>query len=326
VPKSSDNSTTPPTLGVVIPCYNEEAALPATLATLLGVVAELVKDGLISERSFLYFVDDGSKDDTWRLLSEAGRDSTRVRGLKLSRNFGHQAALLAGLETVATQCDISISIDADLQQDPLAMRQFIDKYRAGADVVFGVRRDRASDTGFKRTTALGFYRLMHLMGVTIVPNHADYRLLSRRAMVALGQHTEANIFLRAMCAQLGFRTAIVDFDVVERKAGTSKYSLAKMLRLALSGITAFSVVPLRLIAVLGLFIFAVSVVMGVYVLIRAAAGGTVPGWASTTLPIYFLGGTQVLCLAIIGEYIAQILTGVKRRPRYIVEEELSNEG
>jgi glycosyltransferase involved in cell wall biosynthesis len=322
VPQTADSATTPPTLAVVIPCYNEEAALPATLAALSDVLSGMIGDGLVSDRSYLYFVDDGSSDATWSILAEAGRNSPRVRGLKLSRNFGHQSALLAGLETVAARCDISISIDADLQQDPLAMRRFVEKHRDGADVVLGVRRDRASDGAFKKSTALGFYRLMKLMGVTIVPNHADYRLLSRRAMAALGQHTEPNIFLRAICAQLGFRTAIVDFDVVERKAGVSKYSLAKMLRFALHGITAFSVVPLRLIGIVGLLIFAVSVVMGAYVLIRAASGDTVPGWASITLPIYFLGGTQILCLAVMGEYIAQILTGVKKRPRYIVEDEL----
>jgi glycosyltransferase involved in cell wall biosynthesis len=323
VPQKIDRALKPPSLAVVVPCYNEQEALPATIATLSEVLADMVRDGLVSSQSYLYFVDDGSTDGTWRILGDAAKGSQSVRGLKLSRNFGHQNALLAGLDAVARHCDASISIDADLQQDPLAMRRFVEAYRKGAEVVFGVRRDRASDTGFKKATALGFYRLMQVMGVTIIANHADYRLLGQRAMSALKEHSEPNIFLRAVCAQLGFATTVVDFDVVERAAGTSKYSFLRMLRFAINGITSFSVVPLRLIAVLGVLIFAISAIMGGYVVVRAMSGGTVPGWASTTLPIYFLGGTQILCLAVIGEYIAQILTGVRKRPRYIVEDELT---
>lgn len=318
------NSSGPPVLAVVIPCYNEEEALPATIARLSSILSDMVRDGLVSPASYLYFVDDGSRDATWQCLKSAREGADFIRAAKLSRNFGHQSALLAGLMNVMARCDASISIDADLQQDPLAMRQFLREFAAGADVVFGVRQDRHSDGGFKRITAGMFYRLMNAIGVTIIPNHADYRLLSRRAMEALGEHSEPNIFLRAICAQLGFRSAIVQFEVVERAAGTTKYSLAKMLKLAIDGITSFSVVPLRIIAVLGTMIFGATAVMGVYILVRSLIiGGTVPGWASTTLPIYFLGGVQILCLAVIGEYIAQILTGVRKRPRYIVEDELS---
>jgi len=322
----NSNKSSPPTLpvlAVVVPCYNEQDALPNTISVLSTVLSEMVQDKLISADSFLYFVDDGSTDFTWALLMSAHAENSQVRGLKLSRNFGHQNALVGGLMSIKGRCDISISLDADLQQDPLAMREFVRQYKSGADIVFGVRRDRDSDSGFKRATALGFYRLMTAMGVKVIPNHADYRLLSRRAMESLGQHKESNMFLRAICAQLGFKSAVVEFDVVERTAGESKYSLSKMLKLAIDGITSFSVAPLRMITIVGSLIFAASALMGLYILFRSlVVGDTVPGWASITLPIYFLGGIQILCLAVIGEYIAQIFTGVKQRPKYIVEEEV----
>lgn len=313
----------PPLLAVVVPCYNEQDALQHCITTLSALLAGMVDEGIVDGGSFLYFVDDGSTDSTWSVLTAARAASPRIRGLKLSRNFGHQNALFAGLMKVKDQCDISISIDADLQQDPQAMRQFLSEFRNGADVVFGVRRDRSGDRGFKKFSALCFYRLMTLMGANVIPNHADYRLLSRRAMEALSHHPEPNLFLRAICAQLGFRTVSVQFDVSERAAGISKYSLVKMLKLAIDGVTSFSVVPLRLIALVGIVIFAGSSVMSIYIFSHALiVGDTVPGWASTTLPIYFMGSVQILCLAVIGEYIAQILTTVKQRPRYIVDEEL----
>jgi glycosyltransferase involved in cell wall biosynthesis len=218
---------------------------------------------------------------------------------------------------------VVVSIDADLQQDPLALPKFVAAYIDGADIVFGVRNDRAADTWLKRSTARAFYSLLRLMGVDVLRNHADYRLLSGRALAVLAEHTEPNPFLRAICSQLGFTTAVVHFDVSERQAGVSKYSLLRMLKLAIEGITSFSVVPLRAVSVLGMLVFGVSAVMGCYVLARALiVGDTVPGWASTTLPIYFLGGVQILSIGIVGEYVAQITVAVKKRPRYVVETEL----
>ncbi|MBT0571899.1 glycosyltransferase family 2 protein [Curvibacter sp. CHRR-16] len=313
----------PPQLAVVVPCYNEEESLPQTIKLLWSIIESLSFEGVIANNSYLCFVDDGSSDATWMLIAAARDKNHCIGGVKLSKNFGHQSALLAGLISVKDKCDISISLDADLQQDPWMIRNFVEKHSAGAEIVLGVRNDRSTDTVFKKMSARGFYSLMRIFGVTIVPNHADYRLLSKRAMDWLSLHTEPNPFLRAICAQLGLRTEIVYFDVKERFAGSSKYSLVKMLRLALNGITSFSVVPLRLIAVLGLMVFALSACMGLYVLYRAiVVGAVVPGWASTTLPIYFLGGIQMLCLAIIGEYIAQVLVATKGRPRFLIEKEL----
>ena len=243
--------------------------------------------------------------------------------MKLSKNFGHQAALLAGLSEVTKHCDAAISIDADLQQDPLAIRDFVIELRKGADVVLGVRRDRGTDGWLKKQTALGFYALMRIMGVNIIPNHADYRLLSKRALEALALFPEPSIFLRATCLHLGFRVSTVLFDVSERQYGQTKYSLTKMLRLALHGITSFSVVPLRIVAIIGFVIFLSSLGMGGYVIWHSLyVGDTIPGWASITLPIYFIGGVQLLCLGVVGEYVGQIYKTVKNRLRWICEHKL----
>jgi glycosyltransferase involved in cell wall biosynthesis len=312
-----------PVLAVVVPCFNEQESIPEAVETLLAVVDQLVSAGSIAPNSFLYFIDDGSSDASWHMLRSANDHDGRVKALKLSRNFGHQNALLAGLSSIKDRCDVSISIDADLQQDPNSIGDFIKAYKDGADVVFGIRNDRNSDDIFKKNTASIFYRMMSLMGVTIIPNHADYRLLSRKALAALAEYSEPDPFLRAICAQLGFKSGTVYFDVIARKAGVSKYSLSKMLGLAVTGVTSFSVVPLRIIAVLGLLIFGVTVMMSLYVLGRTVfVHDTVPGWASTTLPIYFLGGIQLLCMGIIGEYLAKVLDTVKARPRFISEAEL----
>lgn len=312
-----------PILAIVVPCYNEEASIPDVVSTLLGVLDRLVSNAGISPESFLYFIDDGSSDNGWNLVLTMHAGDRRVRGLKLSRNFGHQNALLAGLMSVKDRCDASVSIDADLQQDPNAIDQFVTSFKNGAEIVFGIRRDRSTDGILKHATALAFYRLMNVMGVTVIPNHADYRLLSRKAMNAVAEHTEPDLFLRAICSQLGFKSDAVYFDVAERKAGVSKYSLAKMVKLAINGITAFSVVPLRIIAVLGFLIFASSIFMALYIVVRTLLiGDTVPGWASTTLPIYFLGGIQILCMGVMGEYLAQVVSAVKRRPRFISDAEI----
>ncbi len=312
-----------PILVIVVPCFNEQDSIPLTASILGDVLDSMVRRNLISTQSYLYFVDDGSTDASWSLLATLHAENKNLRALKLSRNFGHQSALLAGLLAVNGRCDAAISIDADLQQDPQVIPEFVERYVSGAEIVFGVRNDRASDSWFKKTTALGFYWIMKVMGVSIIQNHADYRLLGRHALNALEEYAESNIFLRAICAQLGFKADTVYFDVKERNLGAGKYSLTKMMKLAVEGITSFSVVPLRVVAVLGILIFCMTVVMGSYVVFRALImGDTVPGWASTTLPIYFIGGVQILCLGIIGEYVAQIASNVKRRPRYISESEL----
>ncbi len=323
IPSEEAFSSACPILAIVVPCFNEEESLPTALPILMKVLDEMKALRLVSEESYLYFVDDGSSDKTWMFLHANHQASPTVRALKLSRNFGHQIALLAGLMAVKGRCDAAVSIDADLQQDPLAIPEFVKKYVSGAQVVFGVRNDRSSDGLFKKVTANGFYSFMKAMGVMIIPNHADYRLLGSRALDVLAEHTEPNIFLRAICVSLGFKTDTVYFDVKERTEGSSKYSFSKMLQLALDGITSFSIVPLRAIAVLGFLIFCGSLLMAIFVVYSTLfTDKTIPGWASTTLPIYLLGGIHILCMGIVGEYISQIVTAVKRRPRYIQEMEI----
>lgn len=313
----------PPRLAIVLPCYNESEAIDSAVRQLSELIRDLVDDQLIAGNSYLFFVDDGSLDNSWQMLASWNRTNQQVKGLKLSKNFGHQAALLAGLTSVIEECDIAISIDADLQQDPRAIKKFVQEYMNGAEIVLGVRNDRGTDSWMKKRTALGFYTVMRVMGVKVVPNHADYRLLGRRALKALALFPEPSIFLRATCLELGFKVSVVHFDVSERKYGTTKYSLKKMFRLALHGITSFSIVPLRIVAITGLLLFLMTLGMGGYVLWRTLfVGDTVPGWASTTLPIYFIGGIQLLCLGVVGEYIGQIYKTVKNRPRWISETKL----
>jgi glycosyltransferase involved in cell wall biosynthesis len=291
-----------PRLAIVLPCYNEAESINHAITQLTALMNELAVEGLISKKSYLFFVDDGSTDESWEVIEKIGLSNNAIKGLKLSRNFGHQAALLAGLTTVTKDCDAAISIDTDLQQDPQAIRDFVKKFQNGADVVLGIRKDRGTDGWFKKQTALGFYTLMRAMGVKIIPNHADYRLLSKRALEALSLFPEPSIFLRAICLQLGFKVSTVFFAVKERQYGQTKYSLKKMLRLALHGITSFSVVPLRIVAIIGFVLFLFSCGMGGYVAWRTLfVGDTVPGWASTALPIYFIGGVQLLCLGVVGE-------------------------
>ena len=314
---------TSPRLAIVVPCYNESESVDHAAAELSRILSDLAGRGEVAPDSYVLFVDDGSRDDTWQRIERLNRAVRGVKGLKLSRNFGHQAALLAGLMECRLECDVSISIDADLQQDPLAIPRFLEEYRKGFDVVLGVRTDRSTDGGAKKITAVGFYRLMNAMGVATVPHHADYRLLGRKALDALALFPEPNIFLRATCLQLGFRVSQVMFQVSERRFGETKYSLRKMLRLALHGVTSFSVVPLRMVATIGVVLFTLSLAMAGYVAWRAlVVGDTVPGWASTALPIYFIGGVQLLCLGVVGEYIGQIYTTVKHRPRWICEHKL----
>lgn len=312
-----------PKVAIILPCFNESESISYAAETLLGVLSALIAEDKITQDSYLFFVDDGSRDNSWRIIEALHLNNKAVKGMKLSRNFGHQAALLAGLTAVTGKCDAAISIDADLQQDPSTIRDFIDELRNGADIVLGIRRDRATDGKIKKLTALGFYRFMAAMGVNAIPNHADYRLLSRRAMEALALYPEPGMFLRVTCLQLGFQVSTVFFDVKARQYGQTKYSLGKMLQLAVQGVTSYSVTPLRIVTAVGFAIFVMSSCMAIYVVWHALyVGDTVPGWASTTLPIYFIGGVQLLCLGIVGEYVGQIFTSVKNRPRWICEDHL----
>ena len=310
-----------PVIYLVVPCYNEHEVLPETTRRLGEKFSALIKSGSVSESSRVVFVDDGSKDNTWELICAAHEQNGLFRGIKLSRNRGHQNAVLAGLLTVKDEADAVISMDADLQDDINAIDEFVQKYTEGCDVVYGVRSDRATDTAFKRSTATSFYKLMNAMGANLVYNSADYRLMSRRALDALELYGETNLFLRGMVTLLGFKTDKVFYARGERFAGESKYPLRKMLALAWDGITSFSTRPLRLITLLGALAILVGVGYLIYVLCNIERG-LVPGWASLIVSIWLLGGVQLVAIGIIGEYIGKIYSETKRRPRYIVEEYL----
>lgn len=305
-------------LTIVVPCYNEEEVLPETARRLTDLKERLMTDGRITADSRVLFVDDGSRDRTWSLIEDLAQSDPGLGGVKLSRNRGHQNALLAGLFSAAG--DVVVSVDADLQDDIEVVRDMLDHYRAGADVVYGVRKDRSSDRLFKRLTAKAFYRLMDLLGVESVYNHADFRLMSRRAVEAAKEFREVNLFLRGIVPLIGFKSSIVYYTRSERYAGESKYPLRRMLGLALNAITSFSVVPLRLITLTGFVVFSLSIAMVGWTLwIRFFSSEAVPGWASTLIPIYFLGGIQILSIGIIGEYLGKVYQETKARPRYIIE-------
>ena len=307
-------------LMVVIPCYNEEEVLPETSRRLVEKMASLVDKGLITPDSRVLLVNDGSRDRTWEMIAKLHKENPLFEGVKLSRNRGHQNALLAGLMTARGRCDISISMDADLQDDMDAMDRFIEKYNEGCDVVYGVRNKRDTDTAFKRNTALAFYKLMKGLGVDITYNHADYRLMSSRALDALAQFGEVNLFLRGLAPLVGFQSDVVTYDRSERFAGESKYPFKKMLAFAIDGITSFSVKPLRLITGVGLAIFVISLFMLLYALISWVSGKTVVGWTSTLASIWMIGGIQLLSLGIIGEYVGRTFEQTKGRPIYIARE------
>ena len=313
------------TLYVVVPCYREEAVLPETAKQLGAKLRGLIAEGKISDRSRALFVNDGSKDRTWEIIQALHAEDHLFSGVNLSRNRGHQNALLAGLTTAARFADVTISMDADLQDDINAMDRMLDAYHAGCDVVYGVRSSRKTDTFFKRFTAEAFYKLMRGMGVDIVFNHADYRLMSRRAVEGLCEFEEVNLFLRGMVPLVGFNSTTVEYERAPRFAGESKYPLKKMLAFALDGITSFSVKPLRLILSVGLVIFLLSIVMLLWTLIRRIAGHTVTGWASLMWSIWMIGGIQLLSLGVIGEYIGKVYGESKRRPRFIIERVINDE-
>jgi glycosyltransferase involved in cell wall biosynthesis len=316
------NVTAPaPSLTIVVPCYNEEAVLPTTIKRLGDLLDSLESKGKISSASSVLFVDDGSRDSTWQLIESAAESNGRISGLRLSTNRGHQNALLAGLHHVTG--DVSISVDADLQDDLGAIPRMIESYQGGADIVFGVRRARAADTWFKRFTAEAYYRLLQRLGVELVFNHADFRLLSRRALNALAKYDEVNLFLRGIVPQLGFKKSIVEYDRAERFAGETKYPLRKMLALALDGLTSFSALPLRFIALLGMAVFVGSLIISIWALwVRLFLDDAVPGWTSSVLPMYLLGGIQLFSVGVLGEYVGKIYLETKRRPRYIVEQKI----
>ncbi len=310
-------------LTIVVPCYNEEAVLPETTSRLTRVIGALKEKGSIDEGNILY-VDDGSKDRTWELIESFSCRNAGVAGIKLAHNVGHQQALWAGLEWASVHADAAVSIDADLQDDVEAIGPMVDYFNKGIDVVYGVRRERKTDTFFKKNTALAFYRLMRGLGGDIVYNHADFRLLSRRALQALVSFPERNLFLRGMVSSLGFPSAMVYYDRKERFAGESKYPFSKMFSFAMDGITSFSVRPLRYIAYLGLLFILISVLAIVYGLCSYVDGKTIPGWTSLIVSVWFIGGAILLACSIIGEYVGKIYKEVKRRPRYFVEKRTEN--
>ena len=289
-------------LYLVIPCYNEEEVLPETSKRLTAKLGAMIEMGLISQDSKIVFVNDGSKDRTWQLIRQYHEENPMIQGINLSRNKGHQSALLAGLMTVKEYCDMAISMDADLQDDVDAIDQFVEKYYEGCEVVYGVRSERKTDSFFKRASAQSFYKLMLHMGVEIVYNHADYRLMSRRALDEMEGFKEVNLFLRGIVPLIGFQSGVVTYERHERFAGESKYPLKKMLNFAFDGITSFSVKPIRMVTTLGIIIFAISILMLIYFLITWCIGWTVPGWTSIVVSVWAIGGLQLLAIGIIGEY------------------------
>ncbi len=320
------NPETQPTVYLVIPCYNEEEVLAVTVEKLTQKLDAMGRAGLANKHSRMLLVDDGSKDRTWEIITRLNRENPYVEGVKLAHNRGHQNALLCGLMTAMPRCDCAISLDADLQDDVDALDRFVAKFKEGCDVVYGVRNKRDTDTWFKRTSAEGFYKVMKLLGVDVVFNHADYRLMSRRALEGLSEYKEVNLFLRGMVPLIGYRSDYVYYDRHERFAGESKYPLKKMISFALDGITSFSVKPLKLISNFGIIVSVLSVFGLLYALVSHFMGLTVSGWTAIVCSIWLLGGLQMLCLGVVGGYIGKIYSEVKARPRYRVEEFLENEG
>ena len=307
-------------LAIVVPCYNEEEVLKIASDALRGVLNDLIGKGKIAEDSFILFVNDGSKDRTWELIEEEhSAHPVQVCGVKLAGNVGHQFALTAGLITARDMSDVTISIDADLQDDVAVIEEMIDKFHAGNDIVYGVRKERKTDTFFKRTTAQAFYKLMSMMGVKTVYNHADFRLMSKRAVEEFSKYKETNLFLRGMMPLIGYQTDCVYYDRKERVAGESKYPLKKMLAFAMDGMTSFSIKPIRMITSLGVLIFAGSLIMLIYSVVQHFLGNTVSGWTSTIVSIWAIGGLQILSIGVIGEYIGKIYMETKARPKYFIE-------
>lgn len=312
-------------LALVVPCYNEEAVLEISSKALREVLDDLIQKGKIAADSFVLFVDDGSKDRTWELIEQEHQKYSAIKGLKLAANVGHQFALTAGLISAKDISDVTVSIDADLQDDVTVIEEMIDKFHAGNDIVYGVRNDRSSDSFFKRMTAQGFYKVMAVMGVKTVYNHADFRLMSKRAVEQFSKYEETNLYLRGMMPLIGYKTDNVYYERKERVAGESKYPLKKMLALAFNGISSFSVKPISLITTVGAAIIFLCILAAIYAIISYCTGRVVEGWTSLILSIWFLGGVQLLSIGLIGQYIGKIYIEVKHRPRYNVETFLDKE-
>lgn len=314
-----NNPSYPPRLAIVVPCYNEELVLSETTKRLTEIICKLISEGLISNNSIILYVNDGSSDNTWTIIKEYHHDNRFVCGVNLAGNVGHQKALISGLSVAVKTCDIIVSIDADLQDDVNAIREMILKYNEGCDIVYGVRASRATDTWFKRTTALGFYSLMKFMGVKSVYNHADYRLMSKRALNALLQFRERNLFLRGIVPTIGYKTDTVYYNRAERFAGESKYPLAKMISFAFDGITSFSVKPVHAVLYLGLIFLCIALGIFIWVIYQYILGHVVPGWASLMISVWFCSGCTLTGLGIVGEYIGKVYIEVKERPRFFIE-------
>ncbi len=312
----------PKTLYILAPCYNEAEVLPLTSKIFLDKLNSLITEGKISENSRVAFVDDGSKDETWNIIESLHELDPKFIGVKLSRNRGHQNALLGGMSTVAEDCDMIVTIDADAQDDVNAIDKMVDDFNSGTEIVYGVRASRETDTFFKRTTAQGFYKFMTIMGVETVYNHADFRLMSSRAVKALLDFKEVNLFLRGMVPLVGFKSSTVTYDRAPRLAGESKYPLKKMLTFAFDGITSFSIRPIRFITALGGITLILSVLFAIYALISYFVHNTVPGWTSTVLSIWFFGSLQLIATGVVGEYIGKIYLETKGRPRFFIEKYL----
>ncbi|MGN1131848.1 MAG: glycosyltransferase family 2 protein [Ruminococcus sp.] len=309
-------------LYLAIPCYNEEEVLFDTTEKLTRKYDQLIADGKITDDSKIVYIDDGSKDRTWEIISGLYKTNTYVNGIKMSRNRGHQNALLGGLMTIKDDCDCVISIDADLQDDINAFDKMLEDFENGSEIVYGVRSKRATDTAFKRMTAQGFYKILSALGAEVVYNHADFRLMSRRALNALAEFKEVNLFLRGLVPLVGYKSSVVTYERSERLAGESKYPLKKMLGLAWDGVTSLSMKPIRMITALGVIVFCISIIMLIYSFIMWAIGNTVSGWTSMTVSIWAIGGLQILAIGVVGEYIGKIYMETKNRPRFIVEEQL----
>jgi glycosyltransferase involved in cell wall biosynthesis len=311
---------TPPRLAIVVPCYNEEAVLTETNTRLTTLLNELIGRTKIKADSFIVYVNDGSKDQTWPLICQLQQNNTHVRGVKLAHNAGHQNALMAGLESFKDEADAMVTIDADLQDDVNAIAAMVDEYLKGSDIIYGVRKERTTDTVFKRTTALAFYKLMAIMGTDTIYNHADYRLMSHRAVEALCQYPERNLFLRGLVPLLGFATKNVYYDRAERFAGESKYPLRKMLAFAIDGITSFSIKPITIIFLTGIGCFIIGLCLLAWGLYSYINNMVVPGWTSLLLSLWLIGGVMITSLGVIGQYVGKIYIEVKHRPRYHIEE------
>lgn len=306
-------------LAIVVPCYNEQEVLKDTTGKLTGLMEGLTREGLIDKNSFILFVDDGSRDSTWDLIEEAARDMDCVQGLKLAGNVGHQNALLAGLMTVKDEIDAAISLDADLQDDISVIGDMVKKYNEGTDIVYGVRSVRTSDTFFKRFTAESFYKLMKVMGIKSVYNHADFRLMSARALDGLSQFKERNLFLRGIVPTIGYKSECVYYERKERLAGESKYPVSKMMSFAFDGITSFSIKPMSFITGMGIFVILCAIAFAIFTFYSYMTGNVVRGWASTVLSIWFIGGLVIFSIGMVGQYVGKIYLEVKERPRYIIE-------